>query len=81
MIIDLDIPHEMSSVATCVTASFGLYVMRGGSEDSPEELYKAADSALYKAKETGRNCVVLLDSSTGKFSKLDVSNPDELPKR
>ncbi|MDR3301259.1 MAG: GGDEF domain-containing protein [Spirochaetaceae bacterium] len=81
MIIDLQIRHEMSSVAPYLTASFGFYLMRGGSEDSPKELYEAADSALYKAKEAGRNLIVLHDSGNGSFRVIDASNPDDLPDR
>ncbi|MDR2864415.1 MAG: GGDEF domain-containing protein [Spirochaetaceae bacterium] len=81
MIIDLKIPHADSSVAPYVTASFGLYIMRGGSRDSSQELYQAADSALYKAKEAGRNCIVLHDSANGAYSILDISNPNDLPSR
>jgi diguanylate cyclase (GGDEF)-like protein len=81
MIIDLRLSHEKSSVASCVTASFGLYIMRGGSEDSASELYKAADEALYKAKADGRNCIVIHDSADKSFRRLDVEHPDELPDR
>jgi diguanylate cyclase (GGDEF)-like protein len=81
MIIDLRIPHGMSSVAPCVTASFGLYIMRGGSEDSAVELYKASDEALYKAKADGRNCIVIHDSADKSFRRLDIDHPDELPGR
>jgi diguanylate cyclase (GGDEF)-like protein len=81
MIIDLRIPHQMSSAAPCVTSSFGLYIMRGGSEDSASELYKAADEALYKAKADGRNCIVIHDSADKSFRRLDVEHPDELPDR
>jgi diguanylate cyclase (GGDEF)-like protein len=81
MIIDLQIRHEMSSVAPYLTASFGLYMMRGGSDDSSKELYEAADSALYKAKGAGRNRIVLHDSADGSFRLIDASNPDDLPDR
>ncbi|QJT07485.1 sensor domain-containing diguanylate cyclase [Oceanidesulfovibrio marinus] len=42
----------------CVTASLGVAEM-GGSEDTLQELIKRADDALYEAKETGRNKVVV----------------------
>jgi predicted signal transduction protein with EAL and GGDEF domain len=66
----------MSSVASWVTASIGLYIMRGGSEDSSKELYKAADTALYRAKESGRNCIVLLDSQDGSFRRVEQVAPE-----
>jgi diguanylate cyclase (GGDEF)-like protein len=52
MILDLHIPHAKSPVAPSVTASFGLFFLRGDSARlaSPmtaEELYEQADKALY----------------------------------
>jgi diguanylate cyclase (GGDEF)-like protein len=74
---DLQIPHEASPVAPYVTASIGLYMMRGGSQDTSEELYRNADLALYRAKEQGRDRIVLYDSEDGSFCEVpDV--PSEL---
>ncbi|WP_049723698.1 GGDEF domain-containing protein [Gilvimarinus polysaccharolyticus] len=39
-----------------VTASFGVSTLSGS--QSVEQLFKAADDALYQAKDAGRNCVV-----------------------
>ena len=72
MIIDMGIPHEKSEAAAVVTASLGLYIMRGGSEDSATELYNAADSALYRAKAAGRNCVVVRDSSDDSYRQVEL---------
>jgi diguanylate cyclase (GGDEF)-like protein len=77
-IIDLQIPHKESSAAPYVTASFGLYFMRGGSLDSAEELYNFADLALYKAKEAGRNCIMLLDSATHIYSPVQLRSHEDL---
>ncbi len=55
----LSIEHKKNSVSKYVTASLG-YVLIGQDNDlGVEDLYKRADSALYKAKENGRNQVVL----------------------
>ncbi|MDR2803348.1 MAG: GGDEF domain-containing protein [Treponema sp.] len=80
-IIDLKIPHEKSAAAPYITASFGLYFMRGGSMDSTEELYNYADVALYKAKEAGRNCIILLDSSDHNCRPVKLRPLDELKRR
>ncbi|MDR2481636.1 MAG: GGDEF domain-containing protein [Spirochaetaceae bacterium] len=72
MIIDLQIPHDPSPVADHVTVSLGLYIMRGGSTDTQEELYNAADSALYKAKDSSRNCIVCLDSKDHNYQFVEL---------
>jgi diguanylate cyclase (GGDEF)-like protein len=70
MVIDLQIPHEKSPVAPYITASFGLYFLRGGSPDTAEELYERADQALYEAKHQGRNCIMLIDSADNPFRRI-----------
>ena len=42
-----------------ITASFGLVKVREG--DDPVELVQRADSKLYEAKNSGRNCIVCED--------------------
>ena len=58
-IVDLQIPHAASRVAPGVTASFGVAAMHPDEGAQPQALIAAADAALYRAKEKGRNCVVL----------------------
>jgi diguanylate cyclase (GGDEF)-like protein len=77
MIIDLAIPHEQSAVAPYVTASIGLYVLRGGAGDTAEEFYSNADLALYEAKKNGRNCIVLHDSEDKSFRMVNLLPPEE----
>jgi diguanylate cyclase (GGDEF)-like protein/PAS domain S-box-containing protein len=48
------IPHAHSKIADCVTLSLGCVTNAGQAEDV-EALIKAADDALYMAKEQGRN--------------------------
>jgi len=43
--------------AQYVTLSCGTAIIQPGLDDTPEELIQAADSALYLAKNSGRNCV------------------------
>jgi diguanylate cyclase (GGDEF)-like protein len=45
-----------------VTVSCGIAGYMG-LQDSPEAVYKAADEALYKAKGSGRNCIILSEGS------------------
>jgi diguanylate cyclase (GGDEF)-like protein len=47
------------SVQAGVTASFGVASMVPGEETSPEALILAADNALYRAKQAGRNRVMV----------------------
>ncbi|MDR1129266.1 MAG: GGDEF domain-containing protein [Treponema sp.] len=77
MIIDLKIPHAQSTVAPYVTASLGLYMLRGGITDSTEDLYREADYALYEAKARGRNCIMLRDSEDMSLRKVDVVAPEK----
>lgn len=58
---ELQLPHAFSEAATVVTISAGVCVARPGPDDSPEALTEGADDALYEAKESGRNRVVVCE--------------------
>lgn len=60
-VLDLKIPHQYSHSAEIVSVSIGLVQTSGPSRQSCEELIEAADTALYKAKKSGRNCICLAD--------------------
>ncbi|MDX8392485.1 MAG: diguanylate cyclase [Mariprofundaceae bacterium] len=54
----LNIPHERAEAASCVTISVGMASNlpgKAGEDKTPEELLKAADTALYHSKKSGRN--------------------------
>ena len=53
------LPHASSPVANVVTVSLGVASGIPGESESRERLLKAADMALYEAKNLSRNCVVM----------------------
>jgi diguanylate cyclase (GGDEF)-like protein len=56
---DLMLPHEAKTPPGVLTISLGLAVLSAYKKKRVEELLKEADDALYRAKEAGRNKVVL----------------------
>jgi diguanylate cyclase (GGDEF)-like protein len=70
----LNITHEDSPTASCVTASIGVAIVGPRVGRSTEGAVQVADEALYCAKRSGRNCVIVVDcdqalSSTGTFRR------------
>jgi diguanylate cyclase (GGDEF)-like protein len=63
-VLQLQIPHEHSSIAAHVTLSVGVASLLPGTDAQPERLIAAADQALYQAKKLGRNRVVNLQAET-----------------
>jgi len=57
-----------------ITASFGVAEWRAG--ETSEELRKRADEALYQAKTTGRNRVVIAKSDGARLAANDAVTPD-----
>jgi len=54
-IVDLQIPHEASSVAPMLTVSAGGATLNCAAPESSAELFSVADTLLYQAKKAGRN--------------------------
>jgi diguanylate cyclase (GGDEF)-like protein/PAS domain S-box-containing protein len=50
----LALPHRVAGREVVISSSIGIAIYSGGSE-SPEELNRAADTAMYHAKKAGRN--------------------------
>lgn len=67
-ILSLEIRHEESPTAPCVTASVGISVVRPRMSRSPDGAVQLADESLYSAKRSGRNCVKMVDSDAALFT-------------
>ena len=61
----LGIEHETSPISGVVTASLGIAVAVTAKDTLPIKIVAAADEALYKAKQSGRNQVKVADNSEG----------------
>lgn len=55
-VMDLAIPHA-DTAADVVTVSLGVACLAPAQQHNPDTLLREADAALYRAKQSGRNCV------------------------
>lgn len=75
-IAKLNIPHRESKIATHITASIGIATYLPGTTCNASCLLETADTALYSAKHSGRNCVRhLLTPECKKPCQADASQP------
>jgi diguanylate cyclase (GGDEF)-like protein len=70
----LALPHARAPLG-CVTVSIGVASIIPGDQQGPKTLLRAADQALYRAKEAGRNCV--MQTQLGR-SRIAVNIADAL---
>lgn len=52
-------PFHFKEKPVSITMSFGVTEFKG--EDKPDQVFERADKALYKAKDSGRNCCILAE--------------------
>ncbi|MCU7554911.1 GGDEF domain-containing protein [Alteromonas sp. ASW11-19] len=57
-----DIPFKFKQEKVIISASFGGTCLKAG--DTPDEVFNRADTNLYKAKRSGRNCVITDQETT-----------------
>jgi diguanylate cyclase (GGDEF)-like protein len=62
LLAEAAVPHAASSVAPVVTASVGIAVTRAGMNSDHDGVIGAADHALYRAKNLGRDRIVIASS-------------------
>jgi len=64
LVREAGLPHEENQPHGCVTVSVGIAVCRPGRFETTTDVLQRADAALYRAKDAGRNAVIV-DSTDG----------------
>ncbi|MEH6593175.1 MAG: GGDEF domain-containing protein, partial [Halioglobus sp.] len=73
LIMDEAILHETSEVEAYITVSQGLVTVSPEGELEPEALIKMADDALYQAKDSGRNTIVVAGDDAETQAELSLN--------
>ncbi len=68
----LKLEHKTSLSSSVITVSIGLATVIPTDESDSDILFKAADSALYQAKEQGRNKVIAIDLDDPDMNKANI---------
>lgn len=66
---ELKIAHAYAGVSQYVTVSMGVSIITPDMDNSFQDLYEAADKALYSAKSNGRHCIVCGNRMYGRMRK------------
>jgi diguanylate cyclase (GGDEF)-like protein len=66
------IPHKSSEVESFITVSQGLATVIPDGDLKPEDLVKMADEALYNAKDSGRNAIVVAGAGAPPQAELSL---------
>jgi diguanylate cyclase (GGDEF)-like protein len=72
-VLNLELPHEASTVEKFVTISVGVAALQPNASNSATQLLAAADEALYRAKRGGRNRVVAATSEIAAATAYSTS--------
>ncbi len=59
LVAEENMPHETSSVAKMITVSQGVLTLRPGVDIGPADLIQRVDTALYEAKDSGRDAIAV----------------------
>ncbi|MCB1568993.1 MAG: diguanylate cyclase [Xanthomonadales bacterium] len=70
-VVQLQLPHQHSEVATHVTVSIGVASAVASPMNTIESLFEAADHALYQSKHQGRNRVTAAELQLNEPNKTD----------
>ncbi|MEE4279994.1 MAG: GGDEF domain-containing protein [Halieaceae bacterium] len=68
LIRDENLPHGASKVSDRITLSQGIVALKPDGEMAPDHLINAADEALYRAKQEGRDRIVIAPESGSSVS-------------